>query len=250
MMCGGLPNPKRFEVVMLNSVNFVSRCLGALAFAVALPASSSVITFVTPTGATTGGGPVMASATITTGAGTVSIVLTDLLANPKDVAQLISDFQFVLSGGQTTGTLTGSSGQELTVNGDGSFSLGSTVPTGWALNNNVGGGLQLDVLGAPAGPSHLIIGPPGAGGTYSNANGSIAGNKPHNPFLNQTAAFMLTVAGVTADSTITSAIFSFGTTEGAALVPGVPRTAAEPESLALIGLGLVALAWTRRRRDR
>jgi len=234
---------------MPRSVNFVSRCLGALALATAFSAGANVITFVTPSGATTAGGPVSASATFTTGAGTVSIVLTDLLANPKDVAQLISDLSFTLSGGQTTGALTSSSGQEITVNGGGTFTLGPTVSTGWALSS-IPGGLHLDVLGTPIGPAHLIIGPPGPGGTYSNANGSIASNPPHNPFLNQSVTFLLSVAGVTVDSTITSAIFSFGTTEGANLVPGIPRTVPEPQSLALIGLGLVALAWTRRRRDR
>src|SRR5262245_22259481 len=131
---------------MLRSVNFVSRCLGALAFAVALPASSSVITFVTPAGATTGGGPVSASATFTTGAGTVSVVLTDLLANPKDVAQLLSDLSFTLSGGQTTGSLTSSSGQEISVDGAGVFTLGPTVSSGWKLVSTASG-LQLDVLG-------------------------------------------------------------------------------------------------------
>ena len=234
---------------LLRSANFVGRCLGTLALAVALPASASVITYVTPTGATTGGGPVNASATITTGAGTVTIVLADLLANPKDVAQLISDFQFVLSGGQTTGTLASSMGQEITVAGDGTFTLGGTVSTGWGLNSGVGGGIQIDALGFPIAPQHLIIGPPGAGGTYSNANGSIAGNKPHNPFLNNTATFVIDVAGVTSDSTILSAIFSFGTTEGAALGPGVPRTVVpEPQSLVLLGLGMLVLGVARRRK--
>ena len=86
-----------------TKLKFVGSCLGALAFA-ALQASANVMTFVTPTGATTSG-PVSASAVVTTGAGTVLIVLTDLQANPNDVAQLISDFDFVLSGGQTTGTI-------------------------------------------------------------------------------------------------------------------------------------------------
>src|SRR5215831_8976119 len=97
----------------------LSVCLGALAIA-ALQASANTITFLTPAGATTGGGPVDALAMITTGAGTVTITLTDLQANPTDVAQLISDFDFTLSGGQTTGTLGSSSAAAtITVNGNG-----------------------------------------------------------------------------------------------------------------------------------
>ena len=79
----------------------------------------------------------------------------------------------------------------------------------------------MDALGQPTSPSHLLIGPPGAGGTYSNANGSIAGNDPHNPFLNQTASFLINLLDPAALATITAVTFSFGTTEGAELVPGV-----------------------------
>jgi hypothetical protein len=109
--------------------------------------------------------------------------------------------------------------------------LGSTVDTGWAVNSDGAGGLLLNVLGTPTGPSHLIIGPPGATG-YTNANGSIAGNKPHNPFLNQTATFLLDVAGVAPSTTVTSATFSFGTTAGND-VPGT-KTVPEPSSLTLL----------------
>src|SRR5207248_7923086 len=128
--------------------NLINRCsllpaLGVLAI-LAPMANANVFTFVTPTGSSTGGGPVNASATVTTGAGTVTIVLTDLQANPTDVAQLISDFDFVLSNGATTGTLTSSSGQQINVLANGTTTLGSTGSTGWGLNNNVGGGLQLD----------------------------------------------------------------------------------------------------------
>ena len=219
-------------------------CLGAL---VALQASANVITFVTPTGAVTSGGPVNASATFTTGSGTVSITLTDLQANPTDVAQLVSDLDFTLSGGQTTGTLASSSGQQIFIAGNGTATLGSTGATGWGLNQNVSGGLQLDALGF-IGPAGLIVGPPGAGGTYTSANGSIAGNGPHNPFINQTATFTINIAGVTVDSTVTSATFSFGTTPGID-VPGIPPPSVpEPATLALLGLGLSGLALTRRSR--
>jgi hypothetical protein len=146
---------------------------------------------------------------------------------------------------------TASTGQEIVVNSNGSFTLGTSVPTGWAPTLSGTSG-DLDVLGAGgAGPAHLIIGPPGTDGTYSDANGSIAGNKPHNPFLNQSATFTITGSGITASTTVTAATFSFGTREGANLVPGA--VAPEPSSLILsvVGasfVGLIALRQSRRRR--
>jgi hypothetical protein len=69
-------------------------CAGLLAFA-SVAAHADTFTFATPAGATTSGA-VDATATVVTGAGTVTITLTDLEPNPGNVAQLISDFDFVL----------------------------------------------------------------------------------------------------------------------------------------------------------
>jgi hypothetical protein len=217
-------------------------------------AKADMVTFVTPTGATTGGGPVNASATFTTSANTLTIGLHNLLANPTDVAQLLSDLSFTVgNGGSLTGaSLASSSGQEITVNSGGTFTLGPTVATGWAPLLGGTSGL-LNVLGAGgAGPMHLIIGPPGAGSLYSNANGSIAGNGPHNPFLNNSATFTISGTGITGDTTVTSATFSFGTTSGIN-VAGTLQTTPVPAPPALV-LGLVGAAglfgkraWARRR---
>jgi hypothetical protein len=199
-----------------------------------------------------------ASSTFTTGLDSIVIQLQDLEANPKDVAQALSDLSFTVAHGSLAGaTLTTSSGQLININNGGTFTFGSTGSTGWAFSESGGGANgSLDVLGTQAGPAHLIIGPPGNGGAYSNADGSIAGNGPHNPFLNQTATFTIAGPGITVDTTITGATFSFGTTPGANLVPGislVPSVSVpEPSSLILSasGLGLLGLVGVYRSRRR
>jgi hypothetical protein len=189
-----------------------------MALLVASVASATSITFDTPSGSTAGGLPVSATATFVTGTDSLTISLTNLQDNPTSVVQNLSDLIFVLSSGQTTGSLTSSSGLDRTIAANGTFTDGATVSTGWELET-FGSGLRLHVLGTGTGPAHTIIGGPDGSNVYSNANGSITGNGPHNPFIAETATFQLTILGLTADSTVTSASFSFGTTEGTE-VPG------------------------------
>ena len=204
----------------------------------------AVITFVTPAGSTVGGQPVDASVTFTTTDTTITVALTNLEANPTSVIQNLSDLEFTFSQDVFPSAIGGSdSGQEITVASDGTFSLGSTVSTGWGLSAPNHHSVLLGVLGTPTGPAHTIIGPPGPGNVYSNANGSIAGNGPHNPFLNQTANFTIIfplplLKGVD----VTSATFSFGTTSGndvAGVAAGSPVP--EPSSIGALALGLGGL---------
>jgi hypothetical protein len=217
---------------------------------VALPPAHAVTTtFVTPAGATVPDGAVNASATFTTSANTLTVTLTDLLANPTSVGQLVSDLIFRLSSGQTTGTLSSSSGQLVSISSTGAATVGATTTTGWGLNNNVSGGLQLDALGF-VGPAGLIVGPSGPGGVYTNANGSIAGNGPHNPFINGTATFSLMIAGLLATDSVTSALFSLGTTAGVEIT-GVPSAIPLPGALPLFATGMVGLGllgWRKKRK--
>jgi hypothetical protein len=237
------------ELCVMKPLLKVAALVGLIVNISVPAAHAAIATFVTPTGATTSGGPVDASAAFTTSAGSLSVTLTNLQPNITDVSQALSDFSFTTSNGAF---LTGEfdSGQEITVNGNGTFTIGSTVPTGWGLTvSGLGTLFSFDVLGTTTGPAHLIIGPPG-GPTYSNANGSIAGNGPHNPFLNQSALFTLVSPDITSTTTITSATFSFGTTAGIN-VPGVPPTVPIPGALPLFATGLAGLGllgWRRKKK--
>jgi hypothetical protein len=184
----------------------------------------------TPQGASTSGGPVNAHVTFVSSADSLSITIMNLQPDPTDVAQLVSSLAFTVSTGQTSGTIQNSLAKSLISVAKSGIpaTLATFQPTGWALFQNFNGGFELCVLcndlGA-IGPSHLLIGSPAASGNYDAAKGSIAGNRPHNPFTAGFDWFTISVPGLSSSSAITNAVFGFGTTEGTT-VQGVCTTAA------------------------
>ena len=146
------------------------------------------------------------------GNGTVTITLNNNLTNAQvvSVIQNASGVYFQVSGYNGGAvSLSGSNATQSTnIDGTGNAVLAGAVnPTGWAAGNS-GSTITVCVICAfgissSASPDQTIIGGTGSG-LYANANGSIAGNNPHNPFLAGTNTFTLVVPGVTVNSTFVS----------------------------------------------
>src|SRR5260370_11787473 len=211
-------------------------------------APASTVTFRTPSRSTQGGSSVIASAAFTTGEGTVTLDLSNLLstAEMNNVAQNLSDIRFTLTDKFASGLVNDSNrsytGRLIDIASDGSVTTNTTdLYDGWDFSNS-GSTFLLEELNSAEGPSQTIIGGTPGSNTPYPTSGSIAGNTPHNPFIQGTAHFTLNIAGVTANTSVSAATFSFGTTVGSNIQGGSGiQSVPEPSSLALMGFGLLAL---------
>lgn len=196
-----------------------------------------------------GGQPVDSQLTIETFDDAIHVTVRNLTVDPLNVAQNISAIQFGIESGVVTG-IVGSSAMQRDISKSGTWSDTGPVSTGWGFDFSG----QVVTLNALVGDtadraSHTIIGEPNAtSGLYENANGSIAGNKGHNPLLTGEVTFVLSVSGVTAQTQVTEATLFYGTVALSDSVEfDVPYTAAVPSPTSVTVGGLLILGLLGRR---
>src|SRR5262245_58161295 len=178
------------------------------------PAKADAILF---TASGTGAdGPVSASASVVTGDGTVTVTLENTLSADiiRSAGQALSDFSFTLSSAPGTLGAVSASGQLGDIDGTGNLTLVAGSPDRWLGGPGGQGGpggfditgntVTLEVIGGGQ-PSEMLF-PSGA--SFPNVN---AGVQNFNPYGIGPATFTLELSGVTAETTVTAAVFSFGT---------------------------------------
>jgi len=233
-----------------NSIKFFGIGLAAAGLLISTQSSHAVLYQSATT--TVGGAPVNSTAEITISGTSVTVKLSDLLADPASVGSVLNGISFNLNGATGASGLTADGANTVNLQGAspvyGSIS-GATVASEFTLSN-VGSQIILSSLGS-TGPDYLIIGPAG----YGSANGSLK-NGPHNPFILETATFYFTLSGANSFSVndISGLTFLFGTSTDSSTsrtndIPVVPEPSTViAGALLLVPLGVQAVRRLRNRK--
>ena len=254
----GVWTVKKFHTDMEGvtlKIKFFGGLLVAVGCALALQPAGAATATLSGTG-TSNDGALGASAAFTTSTGLLTVTLSNTLAANviRSAGQAVSDLSFTLSNAPGTLGTTSATGTFATFNGSTTPTLAAGNPIRWLGADGqgsfsiIGNTITLEAIGGGQ-PSQLIL---PTGTTYSNANASITGGQ-FSPFLDGPITFTLALSGVTANTTITSATFSFGTGPDTliSVVPGgtpVVTAVPLPGTLPLFATGLLGLWALRRKR--
>lgn len=224
-------------------------------------ATSSAVTISTVAGATTTGGAVSATADFTFGAGFVDLTLTNLSHNPVSPAQLLSGLYFDVVGaslaGSLTRTISAPSGKVVIADG-GTYTISAVSSSSsfvaqansldrWQASGS-GSTVTLTTLSG-GNPNYLIIGSDNGSGLYDAANTGVIND---NPSILGSIVTRITLAGVTAGSTLGNVTFQFGTSASGNQTTTTPPNGNEPPAvpdsgttLLLLGGALIGVALIR-----
>jgi len=258
--------------VRANSIRWPSIVAFCLVFGMPAHAATAYFTAVgTATSGAGSSGPVSVGITFVTLQDEVQITIHNYIVGASKDVQALSSVDFVLSGGQTTGLIMSQTGLVRTISSTGTWAAGDTaggrpanfsdasyhgawkVQAGGGLVNPLANSIDLTAFSGSS-PSLTIFG--ASTGTSANCCYNAYGNPnnavtKHNPYLatdGQDVVFLLSVAGVRANTTIGNVRAFFGT-DRTAYLTGV-NSVPEANTCSMVGAGFLALGlrWARRRR--
>lgn len=245
--------------------------LGALL----LPARANTILFATGpvnlTGTSSGWVNAEVSFEINPVSDTILISVNNLQNNPVSIGQLISRIDFTLSHFTNVtpdAHLVTERATEFEVDRMGRVrEVEPKTDTDWKILPVATGRFDLCTICSGGGdPDELLMGGPALNGKYTSANGSIAGNGPHNPFLlasgatyrdgplaglGATPAWSVQISGIQTATSVSAVRIGFGTSYGSLVAPAseVAKTP-EPATWVLMGCGAGLMAYAARRKKK